>query len=137
MNRWLNQFRLQFEKRVIDVYGLVSFGASGAPTLSSQPTNNKGILSFTRTGVGKYLVTFGTNSSLPVDRYVKLLNIDFRFDTSGTAAAPVAPGMYIVLDAVSSAGQVTIQFNSAGTATDPASGEILHIDFCLGDSTAP
>lgn len=135
MNRWLNQFRLQHEKRVIDVFAQVSFGAAGAPTLSSQPTNNKGILSVSRVSAGKYLFTFGTNSSLPVDKYVKVLCVSHRFQN---ATAPASPLMFISSNAVSSAGQITIDFtNSAGVATDPGSGELVYIDFCMGDSTAP
>lgn len=134
MNRYLTQFRLQFEKRVVDVYAQVTFGASGAPTLNA--VNSKGVKSISRVSAGRYLVTFGTNAQLPVDTYVKLLCVKNVFDTTATAAAPAAPGMFVAAQALN-VGTITIQFNAAGTATDPASGEVAYIDFCLGDSTAP
>ena len=137
MNRWLNQFRLQFEKRVIDVYGNVSF-SSGAPSLINSPTNNKGLISVSHPGTGLYTFVFGTNSTLPRDTYVKLLNVSAVF--LNTSAAPAAPLYSVRANNISVAGTASIEmafYNPSGTATDPADADTLFIDFCLGDSTAP
>lgn len=136
MNRYLTQFRQQFEKKVVDVFANVTIGSTGAPTLSA--TNSKGVLSITRVSAGLYTFVFGTNSSLPKDTYVKLLNVSCVFNSG--SSAPASPLLNVVANSVSTAGtcSLQVQFRSlAGAATDPASGEILYVDFCFGDSTAP
>jgi hypothetical protein len=135
MNRWLNQFRLQFEKRVIDVYGKATF-SSGAPTLSA--SNSKGLVSCTHDGTGLYTFVFGTNSTLPLDTYVKLLCVDAVFFNA--SSAPAAPIHSVRTNNISVSGTASIQiafYNLSGSLTDPADGDTLFIDFCLGDSTAP
>lgn len=137
MNRYLTQFPLTFEKKVVKVFGRVTFGASGAPTLDAK--NSKGIVSIARNGAGDYTVVFGTKAGM-LDTYVKTLVAKHVFNTSGAGgAAPAAPALYIKQSQVSVPGQcsVRIVFNAAGTATDPASGEVVHLEFVFGDSTAP
>lgn len=136
MNRWCNQFRLQQEKRVIDVYARVAIGGTGAPTLSA--VNSKGVLSVTRNGTGLYTFVFGTNSALPKDTYVKFLHLGVVFNSG--VSAPAAPIYNIVADAVATANVCSLQVqfrDAANAAADPASGEIMYADFCMGDSTAP
>lgn len=136
MNRYLNQFRQQFENKVVDVYARVAIGGTGAPTLSA--VNSKGVLSVTRDGLGLYTFVFGTSAALPKDTYVKLLGVTPVFQSG--SSAPAAPLMNIVANSLSIAGvcSLQVQFRSvAAAAADPASGEILFIDFCMGDSTAP
>lgn len=136
MNRYTNQFRQQFEKKVVDVYAKVAIGATGAPTLSA--TNSKGVLSVTRNSAGLYTFVFGTNTVLPKDTYVKLLGISHVF-ASGSSA-PAAPSLNIVAISVATVNvcSLQVQFRDvSGTAADPANGETLYIDFCMGDSTAP
>lgn len=136
MNRWTNQFAATFEKRVIDVFGKVSFAGAGVPTLSA--VNSKGIISITRNATGLYTFVFGTNSQLPKDTYVKLLHASAVFNSG--VSAPAAPIMNVVADnvAVANVCSLQVQFrDAANAAADPASGEILYIDFTMGDSTAP
>jgi hypothetical protein len=136
MNRYLTQFPLMFEKKVVSVFAKVTFGASGAPTLTT--TSSKGIVSVTRNSAGTFTFLFGTKAGM-LDTYVKLLCIKHVFDTSGTSSAPASPSVYVALNSIATVGTSTIKivFNAAGTATDPASGEIVYLEFILGDSTAP
>lgn len=136
-NRYNNQFQLTQEKRVTAIFAKVSFGATGAPTLSAP--NSKGVLSVTRNSAGTYTFVFGSGSgvSLQKDSYVKLLSAGVVLNSG--ASAPAAPAMYIKADNTSSNSQASIQIvmNAAGTATDPASGEIGYFQFIFGDSVAP
>ena len=138
-NRWLNQFPLTFEKVVVHPCAKVSIGATGAPTLSA--SNSKGVLSVSRLATGRYKFIFGSspNGATQLDTYVKVLGINAVFDTSGNSnAAPVSPIPYIYDNAISSSAYVTVQFvDYAGSAADPANGEIMYIDFVFGNSTAP
>lgn len=119
---------LTLEKAVVLIYAKVTFGASGAPTLDK--ANSKGIQAIARNSAGDFTVTFGSPSQ--VDTYVKLLGTRV---TTVNSSAPAAPSHYVKANGVTS-GTVEIVFNSAGTATDPASGEIALFEFILGNSTA-
>ena len=136
-NRYNQQFQLTQEKRVTAVFAKVTFGASGAPTLSA--SNSKGVLSVTRNSAGTYTFVFGSGSGVSIqkDSYVKLLAIN-NIMNSG-ASAPAAPDVYIKADNTASTSSASIQIvmNSAGTATDPAAGEIGYFEFIFGDSSAP
>lgn len=136
-NRWRNQFVSSLEKIVVNLFAEVTFGASGAPTIVS--ANTKGIISVTRNSAGIYTFVFGSapNSINVLDTYVKLLDCKVVYNSG--ASAPASPGLYIKANNVSTAGTCSLQvvLNSAGTATDPASGEIGYFKFVLGDSTAP
>lgn len=109
----------------------VTIGATGAPTLDVP--NSKGVLSIARNSAGQYLVIL-------MDRYVKLSAfwIGFQKDTVPTApnAAPMVTGTDVT--GVSTAGvpQVTFScYNNAGVATDPASGEVMVLEFELQDGS--
>jgi hypothetical protein len=136
-NRYNNQFQLTQEKRVTSVFAKVTFGAAGASTLSA--SNSKGVLSVTKNATGTYTFVFGSGSgvSLQKDSYVKLLGLNVSINSGG--AAPAAPAVYIAADNTSSTSSASIQvvFNAAGTATNPASGEIAYLEFIFGDSVAP
>ncbi len=134
-NRYFTSVLQSMEKLPVLLFAKVTFGSSGAPTLVA--INSKGILSITRNSTGKYTFVFGTNSA-SLDTYYKLLNARVIFDTSGPAAAPAAPGMYITSNAVATAGTASlqVQLNLAGTAADPASGEIGYFEFILSNSSA-
>lgn len=125
-NRLYTQFRYSLEKKVVDLFADVTFGATGAPTLVS--TKSKGIKSITRSSAGKYVITLS-------DAYVGLLLVKHIFINS---TAPASPSSYVVSHTVGSANPatVTVQFNAAGTATDPASGEEVLLQFVLRDSGA-
>jgi hypothetical protein len=136
-NRYNNQFQLTQEKRVTSVFAKVTFGATGAPTLSA--SNSKGILSVTRNSAGTYTFVFGSGSGVSIqkDSFVKVLGANMVLNSG--ASAPAAPAMYIKADnsASTSSASIQIVMNAAGTATDPASGEIGYFEFIFGDSTSP
>lgn len=126
-NRWFTQFRYSLVKAVVDLYGQVAIGASGAPTISV--ANSKGISSIVRNSAGRYTITLQ-------DSYYGLLDVQHKFLN---ATAPAAPLMFIVSQAVTnnSAPVVVIQFtNAAGTATDPGSGELMYLQIALKNSSA-
>jgi len=136
-NRWFNQFQKTLEKEVVSIFARVTFGASGAPTLVTSVS--KGVVSVTRNSAGKYTFVFGTQTGL-LDVYPNLLMVKHVFDESGNGGtAPASPGMYILANnvAVSGTSSLQIEFNSAGTATDPASGEAVFLQFMFKNSTAP
>jgi hypothetical protein len=136
-NRLMKQFRGALEPVVKELFLQVTFGSTGAPTLTTsitlpnQQTVNpsKGIASIVRTGAGAYTINLS-------DSYVRTMMVNQLF--SG-AAAPSAPEMHMVADnaAVLASPSIQVQFSSAGVATDPASGDevLMQIVFC--DSTAP
>lgn len=136
-NRYMTQFQLTLEKKVSTIFAHVTFGATGAPTLDA--ANSKGVVSVTRNSAGKYTFVFGTKAGM-LDTYNKLLGVDMVLDATGNAgAAPAAPNLYLVGNSVAVAGTCSLQVqftNSAGTATDPASGEGVYIAFTFKDSTA-
>lgn len=130
-NRYYTQFRYSLEKAVVDLFGYVTIGAVGAPTLSS--VKSKGIKSITRTGAGAYDIVLGVGSNQDV--YNNLLGMQAIF----LAANPASPIMHIVSQTVStpSTGKISIQFRDyAGAATDPGNGEVLQFVVQLKNSTA-
>lgn len=132
-NRSFTQFRQTLEKKVVELFGKVTFGSSGAPTLDA--TNSKGIKSITRVSAGKYDIVLGLVGGAQ-DVYVQFLHAKHVFLN---ATAPAAPQMYVVSQSVNTptTGKITIQFANAGVATDPASGEVVYLELSLKDSTAP
>lgn len=129
--RYRSQFRFSMHKDPVDIFARVSFGAAGAPTLDAK--NSPGIVSVTRNSAGNYTFVFGTNSQIALDTYNYLLMVKHVFSQS---AAPAAPGMWVSANAISTVGtaSITLQFNAAGTPTDPASGESVLLDFILRNS---
>lgn len=132
-NRYFSQFQLTLEKQPCHLWASVAIGASGAPTLSA--INSKGIKSITRTSAGLYVVTMGVGTA--TDIYNRLLFVSHRFIVA--SGAPAAPLMFVVSQAIATAGTVTIKFTAVDgtTATDPASGETMLLEFDLKNSTAP
>lgn len=130
--RYRSQFRFSFHKDPVDIFAHVSFGASGAPTLDAK--NSPGIVSVTRNSAGNYTFVFGTNSQIALDTYNYLLMVKHVY--VDPSAAPAAPGMYVSNNSISTVGtaSITLQLNSGGTPTDPASGENILIDFVLRNS---
>lgn len=129
-NRLFQQFRWSLEKKVTDIFAFVTFGAVGAPTLVVAAS--KGVRSIVRNGAGDFTVTL-------MDPYVRLLEIRQVFDTTVTAAAPTAPLLYVKAQSVGTVtgGTLRLVFNSAGIATDPATGEKVYLQFIFSNSTAP
>lgn len=130
-NRRFEQFQLSLEKKVVNLFLKVSFGSTGAPTI----VKGKGICSIVRNSAGKYTITYGIPASATdpakTDTYASLLGVQHQFLN---ATAPAAPGMYIVADNAAS-GTIQVQFNAAGTATDPGSGENVLMHLKLSNSS--
>ena len=98
-NRFNNQFRHSFEKKVVDIFSLITFGASGAPTI----TYSKGLTSVARGNTGLYVFKYN-------DSFNRSLIVDLEFNTGGiyaagatagveggtSVAAPAAPGYYVI-----------------------------------------
>ena len=126
-NRLFYQFRLSLEKSIVDLFGKVTFGATGAPTLVA--ASSKGILSITRNSAGRYTIVLQ-------DTYYALLMANFIILNS---TAPAAPNVRIVSEAVATLASkaIVIQFSIAdGTATDPGSGEALLFSLSLKNTSA-
>jgi len=120
-----NQFSYSFAQPE-HLMAKISFGASGAPTIVAN--TGMGISSITRSSTGTYVITIS-------HAYQGLLMLNHRFITTGSA--PAASGLYISNDSSSNgtAATITIVTNSSGTATDPASGEIMLLDIKLQKSS--
>ena len=124
-NRQFDQFRYSLEKVVRELFASVSFGASGAPTIVA--ATSKGISSITRTGTGAYTIQLS-------DKYTRLLAMHATA-VIASGAGSTAPSLVVKADSVSSTGQITVVFNAAGTAADPASGEVKLLQILLKDSS--
>jgi hypothetical protein len=122
-NRYGFQFRTSPTPAVWDLFAKVTIGANGAPTLVA--AKSLGFTSISRVSAGKYLITFQS-------KYPRLLMVLGTFIASGGAAAP---NVVVDTDAIASAGTITILTQAGGVNTDPASGEILHLDVVVKNST--
>jgi hypothetical protein len=121
-----SQFHYSFDGMPVRLQAQVTFGASGAPTLS---TNAKGIATVVRNSAGKYTITLR-------DSYNALLGVSVAQLTGTSAAA--APIVTVVSQAVSNATPtLVLQYRAIdnSTATDPASGEIAYITITLNNSS--
>lgn len=117
----LFQFDYKYERDLVRIVAKITIGNTGAPTL----TNAKGIASMTRDAAGKYTVNLK-------DNYFLFMRANASF-ISGTSA-PAAPSMNVVSEQVNSASapKVVIQFRDiAGSAADPASGEVMLLEIVM------
>lgn len=128
-----------FERDRKMVNARVTIGAAGAPTLDA--ANSKGVASIARNSAGDYTITFGTtvNSQIVPDVYYKFLQMSCVIQNA--TGVPITAG-YGIKAITLSAG--TIEFvmqgptaagNTAPIPTDPASGDVLWLEFEFGDST--
>jgi hypothetical protein len=120
-NQRYTQFRYSKEKKVVDLFAKVTFGSSGAPTLVV--AQSKGVKSIARNSAGDYTITLG-------DKYPTLLRRPphvCKRNRTGFAR-----------DVHQSATTSTVEvvFNAVGTATDPASGEAVYLQFIFNDTSA-
>lgn len=121
-----SQFSYSYAGQAVTLRAKVSF-ASGVPSIASG--SGMGIASMVRNSAGDISITLS-------DPYQALLMIN-QVVQSGNAA-PAAPIMSIRSDAVSilAAPVVRIQLrNAAGTLTDPADTEIMHLEIVLNSSS--
>lgn len=120
-----SQFKYSFAAKPVSLIMQVNFGASGAPTIVSG--TGMGIASIVRNSAGDYTISLGR-------AYGALMGLH---KTNISSSAPAAPSMYVKSNLVASAGTIEIVMNSAGTATDPASGESALLEIVLNDSSLP
>lgn len=120
-----NQFQYTKERMVTELYATVTFGSTGAPTLS----NSLGIASIARNSAGRYTITLAQN-------YNRLLGCDLQIQAT---AAPAAPFVRQVSEAVATLAAPTLVIAYLAvdntTATDPASGEKLRVVITLCNSS--
>lgn len=122
-NRRLSQFFQSYQRVPVQCAAQVTFGTTGAPTLAT----NSLFSAVTRNGAGDYTFTMR-------DKFNALLCVKHVFNSG--SSAPAAPGMYIKTNSVSAASPLMrVIFNAAGTATDPASGEIVFLQFIFSNSS--
>lgn len=126
-DRLFNQFSGSLEKAVVTLFGDVTIGAVGAPTLVA--SKSKGIKSIVRNGAGDYTVTFQ-------DKYAKFLSFWVGVIKATVSAAPSQTVKAFSMNAAGGATVNFVLYNSAGAATDPASGEELFIEATFGNSAA-
>lgn len=122
-----SQFHYSYAGQLVSLMVRVTIGASGAPTIVSG--TGMGIASVTRTSAGLYSINL-TNTFFSL--------IDASVISNSGASAPAAPLVNIATSAVSTAASphVSLQLrNLSAAATDPASGEILHIVLTMNRSS--
>ena len=125
-NRSFSQYRYSLEKKVTDLFAVVTIGAAGAPTLDT--VNSKGIASIVRSSAGLYVVTLS-------DRYTSMLEPGVM---SMLAAGTPGHGSCILRATAVNAvvPTVTLAFlDYAGAAVDPVSTTVLYIGFTLKNSS--
>jgi len=125
-NRRYYNISFQLEPMVTKLYLHATFGSAGAVTIDA--AQSRGIKSITHGGNGTYLIVLQ-------DNYNRLLNVSH---VAIAAAAPASPTMRVYDDSVSNASipSLTVVFSSAGTDTDPASGEAMRMEITLKNSNA-
>lgn len=116
---------------------MITFGASGAPTLVT--ASSKGVVSVTKNSTGLYTIVLGTirpGQNPALDTYHHSLNIDALWDaTSHSGTAPAAPLVYRVNSAIGTAASFQIATTNVSQAdTNPASGERLILKMTLCNS---
>lgn len=124
-NRRFYQFRLSLEPQIVDLYLHATFGSSGSVTLDA--AKSRGIKSIHHDGNGTYTIHLQ-------DTYTQLMMID---NLNISSAAPASPTMRLYNDAVNNASDPSfaVVFSSAGTDTNPASGEQIKMQISLKNSS--
>lgn len=121
---YMFQFRSSPVPAVVDLFATIAIGAGGAPTLDVK--HSLGIESVVKTDVGQFLITLN-------NKYQRLLGV-FQSQESASGLSG-APDMCVQVDAVESAGQITLQFSAAGVKTDLSNSQVLKLDIVLKNST--
>lgn len=124
-NRRFNQFRLQLEKKVVDLYAKVTIGATGAPTLVT--AYSKGIASIARNSAGNYTVTLD-------DKYPRFLFMqNFHADADGIVPSPV---MSLIAEDVDGLKTIQVVFSDTASpsATELGDGETVYLHITLANT---
>lgn len=118
-----------------------TIGASGAATVVA--AKSFGVISVTRDGTtaGLYTILFGVNAGgrNRLDSYHQFIGCDFTFVGAGGAASVVA-AVSVTADNTADPAVATLVVQAldfAGSAVDPADGEIMLGRFYFADSDAP
>lgn len=122
-NRRYQQFSWSNATMPTSIFAQVTFGAAGAPTLNTAGADISGIV---RNSAGDYTITFRQT-------FKQLLEIKQVFNSG--ASAPASPGMWIKSNLTATSKTLELVFNAAGTATDPASGEIVYLEIVFNNSS--
>lgn len=142
-NRQFSEFSGTLDKGVVNLYMVVAFGVTGAPTLktydplkrtysNASSVGTRGIKSISRVSAGLYTITLQ-------DAYIRFLGAGVTFENASASAAPFQfwPTPDANLNSTTTP-TIQVQFaNSSGVATDPANGEQVVINLNLQNSTAP
>lgn len=121
---------MTLEKAPVVLYGNISIGGTGAPTINA--TKSLGLLGITRSSAGKYVITLGGPAGK--DSYQRLLQGFVNFLVSTTSA--VCSTSIAVDNSAGTTPSITIQcVDFAGAAVDPASGEVMLVRFELDNSS--
>jgi len=118
-NRNFNR-KQALEKEVKEIYAKLTFGSSGAVTL----TSGLGVASAVKSATGDYLITLE-------DSYVKLMAVQGVFLSSTAEDIRVQ----VKAESVTSAKTISIYTLTGASATNPASGTVLLLKFELKNST--
>lgn len=118
-NRNFNRMQA-LEKEIKELFLDVAIGGTGAPTL----TEGLGITSIARVGAGHYRITLN-------DKFSRLMHADMIH----LAATAEDLTMQIKLETVATTKLVEFFTLTAGTETDPASGDRLLITLKLKNSS--
>ena len=114
------------ERAVVLVSALIDIGGTGAPTINRA----RGVKSVSRENTGLYRITFGRGAT--TDKYVRCLGAKAVFVK---ATVPSAPFVSVKDLSTVDDGYIDIAcFAAGGTATDPANGEKLLVEFTLSNS---
>lgn len=126
-NKYGYQFGYSPEAQVWKLYGKVTIGATGAPTLVA--ASSRGFASITRDSAGLYTIVLS-------DVWPKLLNASFQqLLASGLSAAPIC-GLISETVATPATKDLVVQFaDAAGAAADPDDGVTLYIELTLKNSS--
>lgn len=129
MRRFI-QFIYGMEKKQVRLFLKATIGASGAVTIDRTLNNSQGVASITKQGTaGQYAIKLQ-------DSYYKLLGVDgLVANATGIPASGVLGIISGSTNVQTSGGAlITVQFSNGGTATNPASGDVLYMEIVLGDS---
>jgi hypothetical protein len=119
VNRRMDQFQYSLADSMLRYRCKATIGASGAPTVVS--TQSEGVASLERSGTGAYTLTLDDKPAQFVDMNVLIEN------------SSEANYLQFHLADETIATDKTIDFvmHQAGTATDPASGDVMWIDLLV------
>lgn len=126
-NQYFNQFHYSPIPMLTSIFAKVTIGASGAPTLVTTGGLSKAVASISRNGAGDYTLTL-------TDTYPYFVGIRCVFN--GGATGPAAPVVSVRSETVSTTKTVRFLCQNGGINTDPASGEVMFLEFVLKNSSS-